>query len=224
MTLRAVLADDEVLFRTGLRHLLEHEGIEVVGEVGDADALFDLVGIHDPDLAIVDIRMPPNHRTEGLDAAVEIRAMFPRTSVMLLSAHVETEEAVHLLGGGATGIGYMLKDRCADVSAFIGALHQVAAGGIAIEPSLVSLLLQRPRRGRHAIDELTHREREVLSAMAEGKSNLAISRAIGCTKRTVESHVMRIFDKLGLQIQPDDDRRVRAVLVYLKERSTQPPG
>lgn len=218
MSLRVVLADDEVLFRTGLRHLLEHEGIEVVGEAGDPDALLELIAAHAPDLAVVDIRMPPHHRTEGLDATLTIRASHPATAVMLLSAHVETEEAVRLLAGGARGIGYMLKDRCGDVAAFIGALHQVAAGGTAIEPTLVSLLLQRPHRGHRAIDELTHREREVLSAMAEGKSNTAIARVLGCTKRTVESHVMRIFDKLGLEIHTEDDRRVRAVLVYLKEQ------
>ncbi|KAF0845742.1 response regulator [Nocardia caishijiensis] len=219
MTLRVVLADDEVLFRTGLRHLLEHEGMSVVGEAGDADALLALIEEHGPDLAIVDIRMPPLHRTEGLAATAAIRARYPGTAVMLLSAHVETEEAVQLLAGGARGIGYMLKDRCGDVAAFIGALHQIAAGGTAIEPTLVTLLLQRPHRGHRAIDELTHREREVLAAMAEGKSNPAIARALGCTKRTVESHIMRIFDKLGLEIHTEDDRRVRAVLVYLKEQT-----
>ncbi|HJQ48745.1 MAG TPA: response regulator transcription factor [Amycolatopsis sp.] len=215
MTLRAVLADDSVLIRGGIARILQDEGVEVVGEVGDATALLRLVGECRPDVAVVDVRMPPSHTVDGIDAAMKIRAEHAHTGVLLLSQYVETAAAMKLLAGGADSVGYLLKDRVSD-SDFISAVNSVATGGTAIDPILVTRMMDRPHRGRQLLDNLSDREREVLSLMAEGKSNQAIGAALFLGRRTVESHVSAIFDKLELRPEPDDHRRVLAVLTYLK--------
>ncbi|UMP07643.1 response regulator transcription factor [Amycolatopsis sp. EV170708-02-1] len=214
--MRVVLAEDSVLIREGIVRVLRDQGVQVVGEVGDAAALLRVVEHHRPDLAVVDIRMPPSHEVEGIEAAVTIRANHPGTAVLLLSQYVETDAAMKLLTGGAAGVGYLLKDRVSDIDEFIAAVHTVAAGGTAIDPSLVTRLIERPHRGRRPLDELTDRERGVLALMAEGKSNQAIGAQLGLGRRTVETHISAIFDKLGLRPEPDDHRRVLAVLTYLK--------
>ncbi|MBJ8346237.1 protein kinase [Antrihabitans sp. YC2-6] len=218
--LRVVLTDDSVLLREGIARLLRDEGIDVVGQAGDADGLLRLVAKHRPDVAVVDIRMPPTHTIEGIEAAVAIRRDYPDTGVLLLSQYVETENVMNLLGGGAKSLGYLLKDRVADVDEFVDALNRVAAGGSAIDPDLVGRLVSRPHRGRRPLDELSAREREVLQLMAEGRSNKAIGAALFLGERTVEAHVRSIFGKLGLAPEPEDHRRVLAVLTHLRETST----
>jgi serine/threonine-protein kinase len=216
MALRVVLADDSVLIRVGIARLLQDQGIDVVSEVGDATALLQVVGEYEPDIAVVDIRMPPTNTVDGIDAAMAIRAKHPGTAVLLLSHYVETDAAMKLLAGGAAGVGYLLKERVSDIDEFISAVTTVAAGGTAIDPILVTRMMDRPHRGRRPLDELTERERGVLALMAEGKSNQAIGAALFLGRRTVETHISAIFDKLGLRQEPDDHRRVLAVLTYLK--------
>ena len=213
--MRVVLAEDSVLLREGIARILGEAGIDVVGQAGDADDLLRKVRAHKPDVAITDIRMPPTHTDEGLRAAHEIRAELPDVGVLVLSQYVEEGYALDLLADNAAGVGYLLKDRVADVDAFLDGVRRVAAGGSALDPEVVSQLLGRKRRD-DPLDELTPREREVLGLMAEGRSNHAIAEALVVTERAVEKHVTSIFSKLGLASTPEDHRRVLAVLAYLR--------
>jgi DNA-binding NarL/FixJ family response regulator/class 3 adenylate cyclase len=214
-SLKVVLADDSVLLREGVARLLEEADFEVVGQVDNADDLLRRIGFSKPDVAIVDIRMPPTHTDEGLQAAARIRERFPGVGVLVLSSYVEPAYAVELLSESAEGIGYLLKDRVADVDEFADAVRRVAQGGSALDPAVVRQLVGRPR-GDDPIDQLTPREREVLSLMAEGRSNAGIALHMVVTERAVEKHVTSIFQKLGLPQATEDHRRVLAVLAYLK--------
>ena len=214
-SLRVVLADDSVLLREGVARILEEADFEVVGQVDNADDLLRRIGFSKPDVAIVDIRMPPTHTDEGLQAAARIRERFPGVGVLVLSSYVEPAYAVELLSESAEGIGYLLKDRVADVDEFADAVRRVAQGGSALDPAVVRQLVGRPR-GDDPIDQLTPREREVLSLMAEGRSNAGIALHMVVTERAVEKHVTSIFQKLGLPQATEDHRRVLAVLAYLK--------
>jgi DNA-binding NarL/FixJ family response regulator len=213
--MRVVIADDAVLFREGLARVLEAAGIHVAGQVGDAEQLLARVRAEPPDAAVVDIRMPPTHTREGLDAARRIHAGHPRVGVLVLSQYVEPHHAVQLLEDGARGVGYLLKDRVTDVGEVVDAVRRVAGGGSVIDPEVVAQLLGR-RRARNPIEELTDREREVLALMAEGRSNQAISQRLFLSPKTVEAHVRSIFTRLDLAATPDDHRRVLAVLAFLR--------
>jgi DNA-binding NarL/FixJ family response regulator len=210
---RVVLADDNVLLREGIAGLLERAGFKVAGQAGDADSLITLVRTQRPDLAVVDIRMPPGQSTEGLSAALTIRKEFPETGIMVLSAFVHAEHAVELLSSGQ-GIGYLLKDRVEDVTEFTQSLQRIAGGGVVIDPALVQDLV-RTRQNHDPFDTLSAREREVLALMAEGRSNAGIARQIWIAESTVEKHVHSILGKLDLPDSTDDHRRVLAVLAYL---------
>jgi DNA-binding NarL/FixJ family response regulator/class 3 adenylate cyclase len=212
---RVVLADDSVLLREGVARLLEEAGFDVVAQSGTADDLLRHVAMHKPDVAVVDIRMPPTHTDEGLRAAQEIREAHPGVGVMLLSQYVEPAYAMALLETSAEGVGYLLKDRVADLEQFGTAVRRVADGGSALDPAVVSELVGRKRRD-DPLDQLTPREREVLQLMAEGRSNQAIAERLFVTLRAVEKHVTSIFTKLGLPASTDDHRRVLAVLAYLR--------
>jgi DNA-binding NarL/FixJ family response regulator len=211
---RVVIAEDAALFREGLARLITDRGHEVVAAVGDAGALLEAVNAHEPDVAVADIRMPPTHTDEGLRAAIELRRDHPGTGVLVLSQYVETRYAARLLEGNAAGVGYLLKDRVADVAEFADALTRVAAGGTALDPEVVSQLV---RVSRHAqgVAALTPRERDVLSLMAEGRSNAGIADSLVVSSGVVEKHVASIFGKLGLPPSEADNRRVLAVLRYL---------
>jgi DNA-binding NarL/FixJ family response regulator len=211
---RAVIAEDSVLLREGLIRLLTEAGIEIVGQAGDADDLLRKTRAHKPDVVVTDIRMPPTQTDEGLRAAQVIRGELPETGVLVLSQYVEEEYVMELLGESAEGVGYLLKDRVADVERFVEAVQRVAEGGSALDPEVVSHMLGRRRR-EDPLEELTPREREVLGLMAEGRSNHAIADQLVVTERAVEKHVTSIFGKLGLASKPDDHRRVLAVLAYL---------
>ncbi|HEV3283493.1 MAG TPA: response regulator transcription factor [Solirubrobacteraceae bacterium] len=213
---RVVLADDEVLLREGLAGLLERSGFEVVGQGGDGPELIELVREHRPDLALVDIRMPPAHATEGLDAARVIREEFPEIAILVLSAHVEVEHAMDLLASGQRS-GYLLKSRVTDVDEFVQTLERIVKGGSVVDPMLVQELVAA-RRVDDPLEEITRREREVLSLMAEGRSNAGIARVLVVTEGTVEKHVHSILGKLPLRGTEDDHRRVLAVLTYLEAR------
>ncbi len=210
-----MVADDSVLLREGVVRLLEEAGIEVVGQAGDADELLRKVRAHKPDVAVVDVRMPPTNTDDGLRAAQQIRAELPETGVLVLSQYVEEAYALELLADGAEGVGYLLKDRVAEVDRFIDAVRRVADGGSALDPEVVSQLLGRRRRD-DPLAELTPREREVLGLMAEGRTNQAIAGQLVVSERAVEKHVTGIFSKLDLAAGPDDHRRVLAVLTYLR--------
>jgi DNA-binding NarL/FixJ family response regulator len=210
-----VVADDSVLLREGVVRLLEERGFEVVGQAGDADDLRRKVYAHKPDIAIVDIRMPPDHTDDGLRAALEIRERQPATAVLVLSQYVEEGYALDLVGDSDGGVGYLLKDRVADVERFLDSVRQVAEGGSALDPEVVSQLLGRRRRD-DPLEEISPREREVLELMAEGRSNRAIAEEMVITDRAVEKHVTSIFGKLGLAPAAGDHRRVLAVLAYLR--------
>jgi DNA-binding NarL/FixJ family response regulator/class 3 adenylate cyclase len=212
--LRVVLAEDSVLLREGIAQLLEGAGFEVAGQVDNGDDLVRRVGFARPDVAIVDIRMPPTHTDEGLQAARRIRERYPSVGVLVLSQYVEPEYATTLLSERTEGTGYLLKDRIADVHEFTEAVSRVAAGGSALDPAVVSQLVGRRRAG-DPLDDLTPREREVLQLMAEGLSNQGIAERLVVTERAVEKHVTNIFAKLGLTATSEDHRRVRAVLAYL---------
>ena len=210
---RVVIADDDVLLREGLASLLERSEFDVVGQAGDSDALLRLVREHRPELVVVDIRMPPTHSTEGLEAAQAIREELPETGILVLSAHVEIEHAAELLATGDR-IGYLLKGRVLDVDEFVASLRRVEAGGSVVDPGLVQTLVQ-VRRGEDPLSELTAREREVLALMAEGRTNAGIARRLFVTEGTVEKHVHSIFVKLRLPETDDHHRRVLAVVAYL---------
>jgi DNA-binding NarL/FixJ family response regulator len=213
---RVVLADDDVLLREGLASLLERSAYEVVGQSGDAAELIALVREHEPDLAIVDIRMPPTHSIEGLEAARVIRAEFPRTGILVLSAHAEVEHAMDLLASGERS-GYLLKSRVTDVDEFIETLERIVKGGSVVDPALVHELVTA-RRVEDPLDVLSPREREVLAQMAEGRSNAGIAHRLWVTEGTVEKHVHSILGKLRLPETEDDHRRVLAVIAFLEAR------
>jgi DNA-binding NarL/FixJ family response regulator len=212
--MRVVVADDSVLLREGLVRLLSESGFDVVAQAGDAEDLMRKVGAHKPDVAIVDVRMPPTHTDEGLRAALRIREELPDIGVLVLSQYVEEEYATELLADRAEGVGYLLKDRVADVDGFADAVRRVAAGGSALDPEVVSTMLGRKRD--EPLAGLTPREREVLALMAEGLSNNAIAEQLVVTERAVEKHVTSIFAKLRLPPTGETHRRVLAVLAYLK--------
>ena len=219
-TIRIALADDDVLLREGLARLLEGSGFDVVGQAGDAPELLELVRAQNPDVVIVDIRMPPDHETEGLEAARVIREEFPDAGILVLSAHVEVEEAMGLLAGGQR-IGYLLKSRVTDVGDFVETVERVANGGSVVDPGLVQELVAARRRD-DPLEELTPREREVLGLMAEGRSNAGIARRLFVTEGTVEKHVHSILGKLRLPETDEDHRRVLAVIAFIDGR--QPPS
>ena len=213
--IRVVLADDAALFREAIAGLLRSSGLEVVAQVGDPDGLRAAVAATRPDVAIVDIRMPPTYRLEGLKAAVSIRRDHPEVGVLLLSQHLESHHLPTLLGGNARGVGYLLKERVSGAAAFVDKVRSVASGGCEVDSEVVALMMGDRRPD---LDTLSEREREVLALMAEGRSNRAICEQLVLTPKTVESHVRNIFTRLALPAQPDDHRRVLAVLAYLRAR------
>jgi DNA-binding NarL/FixJ family response regulator len=212
---RIVIAEDQALLRQGIVRLLGDAGFEVVAEAGDAPDLLRKVGAHKPDVAIVDVQMPPDNTDDGLRAALEIRASHPDVGVLVLSQYVEERYAVDLIGDNAEGVGYLLKDRVTDFSLFADAVKRVAAGGSVLDPSVVAHMFGRRRRD-DPLDALTPREREVLALMAEGRSNKGIAEVLVVTPHAVEKHVTSIFTKLGLSSGAEDHRRVLAVLAFLR--------
>jgi DNA-binding NarL/FixJ family response regulator len=217
--MRIVIAEDSAVVRAGLAEILADRGHEVAAAVGDADALHEAVAAHRPDVAVVDVRMPPDHTDEGLRAAIAIRRDHPGLGILVFSQYVETRYAADLLGmrsgGGAAGVGYLLKDRVANVAEFVDAVGRVAAGGTALDPEVVTDLLGASRHAS-ALASLTARERDVLALMAEGRSNGAIAARLVISERAVEKHISNIFSKLGLPPSDADHRRVLAVLAYLR--------
>jgi DNA-binding NarL/FixJ family response regulator len=211
---RIVLADDAALFREGVANLLREAGFDVVGQAENADDLLALVGEHQPDVVIVDIRMPPSHTLEGLEAAKIIRARYPAVGVLVLSQFVEPHYALQLIDNAEQRAGYLLKDRVGNIEELADAVRQIAAGRLIIDPALVSQLLNRSRR-RDPLDALTDREKAVLALMAQGRSNHAIANRLFVTENTVEAHIRAIFIKLNLSPTADDHRRVLAVITYL---------
>jgi DNA-binding NarL/FixJ family response regulator len=211
---RVVIAEDSVLLRAGLQRLLADENIETVAAAEDGDGLLIAVSEHRPDLAIVDVRMPPSFTDEGLRAALRAREQQPGLPVLVLSQYVEERYAVELLSGGAGGVGYLLKERVADVAEFVDAVHRVAGGGTCIDQEVIAQLMARGRR--NPIDVLTPREREVLGLMAQGLTNVAIAKTLTVSDGAVEKHVGNIFSKLGLEPSAEEHRRVRAVLTFLE--------
>jgi DNA-binding NarL/FixJ family response regulator len=213
---RLIVADDDVLLREGVASLLGRSGFEVVGQAGDAEELMTLVREHLPELVLVDIRMPPTHTTEGLDAARTIRKELPETGILVLSAHIEVEHAMELLAGGQRS-GYLLKSRVTDVDDFLETIERIAGGGTVVDPELVAELVGARRRD-DPLEELSPREREVLGLMAEGRSNAGIARQLWVTEGTVEKHVHSILAKLSVSGGEDDHRRVLAVITFLDSR------
>ena len=212
--MRVVIAEDSVLLRAGIQRLLADENIETVAAAEDGDGLLIAVSEHRPDLAIVDVRMPPSFTDEGLRAALRAREQQPGLPVLVLSQYVEERYAVELLSGGAGGVGYLLKERVADVAEFVDAVHRVAGGGTCIDQEVIAQLMARGRR--NPIDVLTPREREVLGLMAQGLTNVAIAKTLTVSDGAVEKHVGNIFSKLGLEPSAEEHRRVRAVLTFLE--------
>jgi len=212
---RIVIAEDSVLLRAGLTRLLDDAGEDVVAAVGDAEALVAAVELHQPDLAIVDVRMPPTQTNEGVHAARVIRARWPNVAILVLSQYVEERYAGELIAGGASGLGYLLKDRIADVADFVAAVRRVGDGGAVLDPEVVSQLLARSRR-QDPLERLTPREREVLGLMAEGKSNAALAEQLLLSSSAIEKHVSSIFTKLDLHPTEHEHRRVLAVLRWLE--------
>ena len=213
--MRVVVADDSVLLREGIVRILADSGFDVVGQAGDAEDLIRKVSAHKPDVAIVDVRMPPTNTDDGLRAAQQIRADQPDTGVLVLSQYIEEGYALELLSENAEGVGYLLKDRVADVERFTESVRRVGEGGSALDPEVVAQLLGCRRR-EDPLEELSPREREVLELMAEGRSNQGIADRMEISERGVQKHVTAIFEKLGLGAGPDDHRRVLAVLTYLR--------
>ena len=213
--MRVVLADDAVLFREALASALSAAGFEVVGQAGEAGGLMRLVRALEPDVAVVDVRMPPTRTTEGLEAAERIRAEHPTVGLLILSQDVETRHVLRLLRDSPRGVGYLLKDRVGNLAEFVDAVRRVAGGGSVVDPEVVSTLLGRGRQPG-PLDGLTPRERQVLELMAEGRSNAAIGDRLGLTEKTVEGNVRTILSKLGLEPAAEDHRRVLAVLTYLR--------
>ncbi|HEY0806471.1 MAG TPA: response regulator transcription factor [Pseudonocardiaceae bacterium] len=214
--MRVVIAEDSVLLRAGIGRLLADEGIMVAAAVGDGTALLDALVEHRPDLAIVDVRMPPTFTDEGLRAAVSARERLPGLPVLVLSQYVEESYAVELVAGGAQGIGYLLKERVADVTEFVDAVRRVAAGGTCIDQDVITQLLVRKRP--NPVDGLSPRERDVLELMAQGMTNTAIANRLVVSDGAIEKHIGNIFAKLGLEPRSEEHRRVRAVLAYLEQR------
>ncbi len=214
--MRIVLADDASLFREALSSALTTAGLDVVGQAADADGLLDLVRELQPDVAVIDVRMPPTWSTEGLDAAVRIRADHPMVGLLILSQGVETRHVLRLLRDTPQGVGYLLKDRVGNLAEFVDAIERVGTGGSVVDPEVVSILLGR-HRDPGPLDDLTPREMDVLSLMAEGRSNSAIAATLGLTEKTVEGNVRIILSKLGLEPAAEDHRRVLAVLHYLRD-------
>jgi DNA-binding NarL/FixJ family response regulator len=212
---RIVVADDSILIRQGVCAVLGDAGLDVVGEAGDVAGLLREVETKQPDVAVVDIRMPPDFALEGIEAERQIRASRPGTGVLLLSQYLEVHYAVELMSGAPGGVGYLLKDRVGHPGELVDAVRRVGAGEFVVDRSIVSLLMRRQRQ-RDPVDELTHRERDVLKLMAEGRSNAAIASQLYLSAKTIETHVNAIFTKLGLTATPDDNRRVLAVLRYLR--------
>ena len=212
--LRVVIAEDSALIREGIARLIEESGGNVVAKVADGEALVAAVERELPDVSVVDVRMPPSQRDEGLRAAIEARRRVPGTPILVLSQYVERQYATELLADGAGGVGYLLKDRVGDIPEFMDALHRVARGGTALDPEVVAQLMVR-NRADHPLSALTPREREVLAAMAEGRTNLGIARLLTITEGATEKHISNIFGKLDLPDSQDAHRRVLAVLTYL---------
>lgn len=219
--MRLVLAEDSVLLREGMARLLEEVGFDIVGKAGDGEEAVQLVGRELPDVAIVDIRMPPSYTDEGLRAARAIRGTHPTVGVLMLSHYLDDGYVMRLMEEGAEGLGYLLKDRLSDVEELAEAVRRVGAGGCVIDPEVVGRLLHRPRRANR-LDTLTERERSVLRLMAQGRSNHAIASQLFLSEKTVEAHVRSIFTKLDLTLSCDDHRRVLAVLQYLRARPGTP--
>lgn len=213
--LRAVIADDSVLLRDGLVRLLAEAEIDVVAAVADADTLMGAVADHEPELAIVDVRMPPTHTDEGIRAAIELRAAYPSMAIIVLSQYVEERYASELLGDDTAGVGYLLKDRVVDVADFLTTVRRVASGGSAVDSEVVSQILQRSRR-RRELDRLTPREQEILAALAEGLSNKGIADKLVISQGAVEKHISNVLAKLDLEPEDHAHRRVLAVLTYLE--------
>jgi len=217
MSMRIVIGEDQLLFRTGLSRLLEEAGFDVVGQAGDAVDLRRKVAAHRPDVAVVDIQMPPTNTDDGLRAAIAIRAEQPLTKVLVLSQHIDERYAVDLIGECAEGVGYLLKDRVGDLDAFADAVRRVGEGGSVLDPEVVGQMLGRRRR-TDPLDELSRREREVIELMAQGRSNRGIAEALVITESAVEKHVTSIFDTLGIERDGDAHRRILAVLTFLRSR------
>lgn len=213
--MRVIIADDAVLFREGTARILVEAGFQVTGQAGDATELLDLVRRDPPAVAVIDIRMPPGHATEGIDAAAEIRRSYPRIGLLLLSQHVDTHHAVRLMTEFERGVGYLLKDRVSDLTGFAGDVRRVAGGDCVIDPELVARLVGR-KRERDTLAALTERERAVLALMAQGRSNSALSAELNLSAKTIEAHVRSIFTKLNLPPDAADHRRVLAVLAFLR--------
>ncbi len=213
--MRVVIGEDEALLRTGLTHVLQAAGFDVVAAVGNADELVRSAAEHAPDLVVTDIRMPPDRRDAGLRAAVEIRREHPGIAVLVLSQHLQRAYAVELLGDRPAGVGYLLKQRIADVDAFTEDLRRIATGGTVLDPEVVSLVVARARGHHHALDRLTPRQQQVLALMSEGRTNASIARTLSITERAVVQHTSHIYDELGLALSDDDHRRVLAVIRYL---------
>ena len=213
--MRVVVAEDSILLREGLVRLLEDEGVDVIAQVGDAEALVSRVRADTPDVCVVDVRMPPDNVADGLVAATTLRSEFPELGILVLSQYVEPHYALELLETGAEGVGYLLKERISDRGQFLEALNEVAAGNTAIDPAVVSQLFGRPRKD-DPVERLTETEREVLAVMAEGRTNASIAATLFMSEKTVESHISSIFTKLDLRSEPNSNRRVLAVLKWLR--------
>lgn len=213
--MRVVIGEDEALLRTGLSHVLVAEGFEVVAAVADADEVLRAVDEHVPDLLITDIRMPPDHTDAGLRAAIEVRRRHPEVAIVVLSQHLQRAYAIELLGDRAAGVGYLLKQRIADLDTFTEDLRRVAAGATVLDPEVVGLMVARARGDHDALDRLTPRQQEVLALMAEGRTNASIARSLSITERAVVQHTSHIYDELGLAVSDDGHRRVLAVIRYL---------